>query len=162
MNIRSAEFRDLARIMEIYEGARGFMRRSGNPNQWTGGYPSEATVSADIASNDLYVLEEDGQLHAVYYFRIGDDPTYGRIDGGRWIKDGPYGVIHRVAVSTPGRGLISLIFDHCFSIISNIRIDTHRDNLPMQTALAKNGFILCGIIYLQSGDERLAYQKIGE
>ena len=30
----------------------------------------------------------------------------------------------------------------------------------MQYNLLKHGFTYCGIIYLQSGDERLAYQKI--
>ena len=29
----------------------------------------------------------------------------------------------------------------------------------MQRALEKSGFAYCGIIYLASGDERLAYQK---
>jgi hypothetical protein len=30
----------------------------------------------------------------------------------------------------------------------------------MQRALLKRGFKYCGIIYLESGDERLAYQRI--
>ena len=41
----------------------------------------------------------------------------------------------------------------------NIRIDTHRDNRIMQHVLEKFGFTYCGIIYLLSGDERLAFQK---
>jgi hypothetical protein len=42
----------------------------------------------------------------------------------------------------------------------NIRIDTHRDNKIMQYNILKHGFPYCGIIYLASGDERLAYQLI--
>ena len=43
--------------------------------------------------------------------------------------------------------------------IKSIRIDTHKDNIPMQRALAKHGFIKCGIIHLANGDERIAFQK---
>ncbi len=45
---------------------------------------------------------------------------------------------------------------------SNIRIDTHLDNRIMQHVIKKYGFTYCGIIYLASGDERLAYQLIKE
>ena len=36
----------------------------------------------------------------------------------------------------------------------------YRDNVIMQHNIAKHGFSYCGIIYLASGDERLAYQKL--
>lgn len=42
----------------------------------------------------------------------------------------------------------------------NIRIDTHRNNRIMQHCIDRYGFSYCGIIYLESGDERLAYQLI--
>ena len=51
------------------------------------------------------------------------------------------------------------IMEFCFSHDTNIRIDTHRDNKIMQHNILKHGFTYCGIIYLLSGDERLAYQK---
>lgn len=41
----------------------------------------------------------------------------------------------------------------------NIRIDTHRNNIPMQKTLIKNGYRVCGTIYLENGDERIAFQK---
>jgi RimJ/RimL family protein N-acetyltransferase len=50
--------------------------------------------------------------------------------------------------------------DYCFAHATNIRIDTHRDNHIMQHVIQKHGFTYCGIIYLLSGDERLAYQKM--
>jgi RimJ/RimL family protein N-acetyltransferase len=42
----------------------------------------------------------------------------------------------------------------------NLKIDTHRDNIPMQKVLKRNGFSECGIIYIENGDERIAFQKI--
>ena len=54
----------------------------------------------------------------------------------------------------------SKIYSYCFDIVKSLRIDTHRQNIPMQNSLVKNGFRYCGIIYLESGDERIAYQKV--
>ena len=42
----------------------------------------------------------------------------------------------------------------------SLRIDTHRGNAVMRRMLEKNGFKYCGIIHLEDGDERLAFQKI--
>ena len=55
-------------------------------------------------------------------------------------------------------GIFSSIIQWCKSKDPNLRIDTHRDNHIMQHNILKHGFIYCGIIYLESGDERLAYQ----
>lgn len=48
--------------------------------------------------------------------------------------------------------------DWCFFKESNILIDTLSDNTIMH-CLTKNGFTYCGLIHLQNGDERQAYQK---
>ena len=59
-----------------------------------------------------------------------------------------------------GKGVASFIFSYCASLAKCIRIDTHRDNIPMQKALSKAGFSYRGIIYLESGAERLAYERV--
>ena len=51
-------------------------------------------------------------------------------------------------------------FSYCWGCIQNLRIDTHRDNRIMRHCIEKTGFKYCGIIYLENGDERLAFQKI--
>lgn len=45
----------------------------------------------------MYVIEEDGEVHAVFYFFIGPDETYQVIQDGAWLSDAPYGTIHQVA-----------------------------------------------------------------
>ncbi len=152
---------ELARVMEIYADARAFMRTSGNLTQWSGGYPSEEIVLADMRAGKLYACKEDGVILGVFYFAKENDPTYERIDGGSWLNDRPYAVIHRIAVSkeSHGKGVAGFIFDRCFAECPNLKIDTHRDNIPMQKALVKKGFVRCGIIYLAGGEERLAYQR---
>lgn len=159
MLIRNTRMEDIDSVMQIYSGARAFMSNTGNPHQWGSSHPAREIILDDIKTNRGYVVEENGEIVAAFFFDIGVDPTYLKIDGGEWINDNEYGVIHRIAVKYPGRGISRFIYDHCFSIINNIRIDTHKDNLPMQKSLAKNGFIRRGIIYIASGDERVAYQR---
>jgi hypothetical protein len=69
-------------------------------------------------------------------------------------------VVHRIASYPEVHGVFSSIMDFCFRHDSNIRIDTHRANTIMQHNVMKHGFSYCGIIYLASGDERLAYQRL--
>ncbi len=159
--IRKATVADLDSIMPVYDSARAFMRATGNMTQWDGGYPSRAIIEADILKECFYLCEEDGLLLAVFYFAEEEDPTYGTVYGGAWLNARPYAVIHRIAVSEAarGRGVAGFIFDVCFARCPNLKIDTHRDNRPMQRALEKNGFRRCGIIHLLSGDERVAYQR---
>lgn len=46
--IRTAQPRDLARILEIYDYARGFMERTGNASQWGKHFPPEELLREDI------------------------------------------------------------------------------------------------------------------
>ena len=159
MQIRHATTEDMGAILPIYDHARSYMRQNGNPTQWSGSYPDEATLLDDIQKHRLFVCTDDGEILGVFCYFFGDDPTYLRIYEGSWRNDQPYGVLHRIAVSSHRRGVASFCYDYCFSQCKNLKIDTHRDNIPMQKSLVKNGFSYCGIIYLATGDERLAYQK---
>jgi GNAT superfamily N-acetyltransferase len=160
MHIRPAVPDDARAIEIIYSDARTFMRASGNHGQWTGGYPSLEVIVEDMSKKRLFVAEDDSGILAVFCYFHGEDPTYLVIDGGEWLDGGEYGVIHRIAVSknAHGKGVAAECFGYALERSGSVRIDTHRDNIPMQKALAKFGFSYCGIIYLANGDERLAYQ----
>ena len=162
MRIRKTVEKDLIQIEKIYEGAKAFMRATGNPNQWSATYPNVETAREDMEKGIGYVAEEKGEILAVFMFSMEGEPTYVKIYDGAWLSDSPYGVIHRIAVAKQGKGIIGKCIDECFARCHNLRIDTHRDNLPMQRALIKRGFVYCGIIYLANGEERLAYQKVEE
>ena len=161
MEIRQAEISMLRDIERIYADARAFMKAFGNADQWGDNYPPSDLIISDISDGALYVFVEDGKILAVFYYKEGADPTYEKIHGGRWLSDEPYGVIHRVAVASDsrGRGIVGRCFDFALDRCSNLRIDTHKDNIPMQKALKSRGFEYCGIIYLDNGDERIAFQK---
>ncbi len=157
--IQKANISQLPRIMEIYEKARIFMAQSGNPDQWGTAYPPEEMIRQDIQDGKSYVNLEGDEIRGVFYFAVEADPTYGYIDGA-WLNDAPYGVIHRIAVDGSGRGVAAECFAFAAQHCENIRIDTHEKNIPMQRCLTKNGFTRCGIIYLEDGDPRIAYQKV--
>ena len=159
MYIRKATDTDIADIKNIYGIAREYMADTGNPTQWKKNYPDDELIQKDILENCCYVCEDEDEIIAVFYFKIGEDPTYAKIHEGEWKNALPYAVMHRIAVKYQGRGLVKTCFDYCFDQYHNLKIDTHRNNIPMQKALAKNGFEFCGIVYLENGEERLAYQK---
>ena len=159
MRIRHSTAKDLPAMEEIYARARVFMAENGNPTQWVNGYPVHEVLVEDIRKGYSYVCEEDGEIIATFYFEIGVEPTYLKIYEGAWLDDEPYGVVHRIASAEGRRGTAGFCLDWCFEQCGNVRIDTHRNNIPMQGALKKNGYSYCGVIYLENGDERWAYQK---
>lgn len=161
MFIRKATHKDIAAAAKIYESARIYMKESGNPTQWSGEYPNGYDVETGIDTGTSYVCEDDGEIVATFHFEAdADDPTYHKIYDGCWKNDEPYGVIHRIAVKYHGRGIADFCFSECYKLCHNLKIDTHKDNIPMQKSLEKNGFEYCGIIYIHDGSERSAFQKV--
>ena len=159
--IREARPTDVAEIMQVMEAAKRIMRSSGNMHQWTDGYPSEAVILSDMEREGGFVVDDGGKLVGYFAFLPSPEPTYTRIYEGDWLDDvRSYHVVHRIASYPDAHGVFSSIMDFCFSRDSNIRIDTHRDNHIMQHVVKKYGFTYCGIIFLASGDERLAYQRV--
>ena len=154
--LRNAKQEDLLRIQEIYAYARDFMKKNGNPNQWRNNHPPLETLKKDIEKRLLFVLENETGIHGVYYFYIGEDPTYHFIENGTWRSDTPYGTIHRIAGDGSG-GILKAAVAYASQQIPHVRIDTHHDNIVMQNALEKLGFSKRGIIYLENGDPRIAY-----
>lgn len=149
----------LQEVLDIYEGARRFMAEHGNPSQWGTSDPPSDRVRRDIEEGTSYVCMDGDEIAAVFFFQEMEDPTYRHICEGQWINDRPYGVIHRIAAGGKGKGAGSFCVNWAFEQCGNVRIDTHRNNTVMQNMLKKNGFVYCGIIYLENGDERLAFQK---
>ena len=159
--VRAATEEDIAAIEDVVEAARGIMRGSGNKDQWINGYPGREVIEGDIRSGAGFVLEDAGRVAGYFAFIASPEPTYARIYSGQWLDDSqPYHVIHRIASYPDVKGVFSSLLDFSLAVDGNIRIDTHRDNKIMQHLLQKHGFSYCGIIYLLSSDERLAYQLI--
>ncbi len=158
MEVRKTTINDLDSILQIYSFAREYMKETGNPNQWKDYRPEREVVIGDIENGNSYVIEHNAEICGVFAFIIGQDPTYNFIQG-QWLNDEPYGTVHRIASNNKFKGVLNCCLRFCQSKTNNIRIDTHKDNLIMQHLLEKNGFTKCGIIYLQNGSPRIAYQR---
>ena len=150
-----AKLQDLGRIEEIYAYARNFMEKHGNPNQWKKSYPPVAQLRQDIDEKKLFAITDGETVHGVFYFWVGEDPTYIRIEGS-WRWDRPYGTIHRIAGDGTG-GILRAAVRFAERKSDYLRMDTHEDNYVMQTALTNLGFSRRGIIHLEDGSPRIAY-----
>ena len=157
MTIRNATQNDVSAIEYVYECARGYMRSHGNMTQWLNGYPYPEVIDADIKAGNLYVVEDDEGIYGVFAFVPGEDPTYAVIENGSWLNSKPYHAIHRVASSGRKKGVFEAAFEFCSKRADQLRIDTHADNLTMQNAVEKCGFVRCGTIYTWDSSPRIAY-----
>ena len=152
---------DLDRLLEIYEIAKAYMRKNGNTKQWNGAYPDRETLREDIANERLYVYKVNGEVHGVFVLLMEEESTYRYIEGGQWLNEEPYGTIHRIAGDGSG-GVLAAAVAFGKTKIDHIRIDTHHDNKIMQRAIANQGFCRSGIIYLEDGSPRIAYDLLPE
>lgn len=159
MKIRKASMTDINIILRLYDNARTFMTSHGNPTQWGNTYPSKALIENDIQNGYSYVCEEHEKIIATFYYRFGNDDTYRKIYGGQWLDEAPYGSVHRITSDGTIKGAASFCLNWALEQCGSLKIDTHKDNTIMQHVLKKNGFSYCGIIYLEDGTERMAYQK---
>ena len=177
LKIRPMKEQDLPQLFELYAHARKYMAKTGNPYQWPESYPSREILLKDMANGGYVILDESpddnqyeehsnssnrGNPTIVGAFILEEDahePAYDTIDG-KWLNDEPYAVIHRCATLYNQKGIGQFFMDWCFEKCSNIRVDTHKDNLPMIKFLKKNNFTYCGIVRYEGVWERLAYQRL--
>lgn len=159
---------NLPEIMGIFAEARQTIASLGI-NQWQNGYPNEQIVEEDIAKSRSYSVIDD-TICGTFVVILDGEPTYDKIYDGNWLTGNDradYMAIHRVAVSvrSRGKGVSTEIINFATNLArdngrSSLRIDTHEGNIVMRKMLEKHGFIYCGIIYLEDGESRVAYEKL--
>jgi len=166
LTVRKTEAKDLNRVMAIISQAQEYFKKN-QIDQWQNGYPSIETIQEDMSFGSSYVLLENDVVIATAAIIFAGEPDYETIYEGEWLTHDKYGVIHRIAVDDDLKGsgialkFMKLIEEMCLATgVSSLKIDTHRQNIPMQKYLKKNNFKYCGVIYLQDGSERLAFEKI--
>ena len=108
------------------------------------------------------MCEVDGRVVATFAFLPGPDGCYDVIEDGQWRSDTPYAVLHRVASDGAVHGIAAAMFAFAKERADHLRIDTHRDNLPMQGAIIKAGFERAGIVYVSDGTARVAFDWLRE
>lgn len=165
MKIRKSMHKDIQDMMKLVKQAQAYFKNH-HIDQWQDGYPNEVQLSEDITKGKSYILK-DRDIVGTMYFSIENDKTYDVIEGEWLTSKQPYAVIHRIVVdeNRKGTGLAKQLLDYAIEQCLNhdilsIRIDTHEDNLSMQSFLKKHGFLYCGVIYLESGAKRIAFEKV--
>lgn len=166
--IRETEERDIGAVLVLYEKAKASLRERGIP-QWQDGYPNEESLRRDMADHVSYVMEEEGEVIGTACIQLKDDPNYSYVEGGQWLNEEPYAVIHRITVSyeKKGRGYAGRFFAFAEQLARedgrrNVRADTHQKNASMKKALETFGFRACGTVYMADGAPRIAYHKVIE
>ena len=166
MEFRKANSNDVDRIMEIIKQAQDYLKVK-EIDQWQNNYPNNDVIKNDIDRGDGYVLLIDNEIAATVAVSFRGEKTYERIYDGKWITEKEYCVIHRIAVDNKYKGkklsgiIIAEIKKLCLEKnIKSIKVDTHDKNESMKKMLANNGFIYCGVIYLENGSKRIAFEKI--
>ena len=165
MEFRKSNKSDVSQIMNIIKQAQAYFKKQ-NIDQWQNNYPNEEVINKDIENEDSYVMINDNNIVATTVISFDKEKTYDEIYEGKWLTNDDYAVIHRIAVDNTykGRGLSHKIIKYTEELclkkgVHSIKVDTHEDNIPMQSLLKKNDFKYCGIIYLEDGGKRIAFEK---
>ena len=167
MIFRKTTYADIPAVFTIIKQAQHYLK-SQQIDQWQNGYPNEASLTADIDHGYSYVMEENETIIGTLALIFDPEPTYTHIYEGSWKTTNTcYATLHRVAVADQRKGIgiagkmLAEVEHICYlHSISSIRMDTHKENLSMQRMMQKNGFDYCGIIYLEDGAKRLAFEKV--
>ena len=113
-------------------------------------------VSDQDAAKQFYV-EQLG-------FEVSQDSQMGPM---RWLEVAPKGspvsfALLPSVLGVPVGGLkgVQLFTDDLDGDCESLRADTHVDNKVMQHLLESEGFTRCGIIHVEDGTPRIAYQRL--
>lgn len=160
MNFRKVNENEIEIINSLYREGSNLLKERGI-DQWQG---VNLPVATKEAINNIFVLEDDEIIATTIL--LDYDSDYDEIFEGEWKSDGDYFAVHRFMThpNKLNRGLTTVLFnkieEYALSFDkSSLRIDTHKDNIPMQKAILKAGYEYCGIVYLYNGVPRLAYEK---
>lgn len=158
--IRVANINDLDKIMELINDAKKLFKSEGS-DQWQGrdNYPNEDTILNDIKKREMYLKELNNEIVGCVVLSSKQEEAYENIYDGRWQNNGPYLVIHRIAVKKEmyrkgiAKELLSKMIEIAKSIGAiSIKVDTKIENTRMLSLLQSFGFVIRGKIDLLRED----------
>lgn len=164
MLIRSANLKDIPAILQVIKEIVPVMIAAGN-FQWDDTYPNAAAFEEDIAVNQLWVADDDGEIAGVAAITTEQYPEYA--DVGLDISETAV-VVHRLAVSANyrGKGVAGKLMQQAEVVarsrnIKVLRIDTNKANAAANQLFPKLGYIYAGEIGLsfRPGMRFCCYEK---
>lgn len=163
--LRNAVETDMIQLTGMLEDAIALLAKN-NVDQWQNGTLSSELLLGAVLTKEAYVWEERdmGAIAGFCVINTTDDLYDQALSEGKWRVEGSYLAIHRVMVSQHIRGLktsTQMFLDikkmGIINGVQSLRVDTHPDNLLMQKALIRNGFVRTGLLYMPSGSPRYTY-----
>jgi len=132
MTDRLVTAEELPEVFALYQRVIADMQARGLWQWAWGRYPREDILREDVARKQLYRVEEDGALAAVFAVCVGQDAEY---DGIPWHFGIRPACLHRVAVDPccvgkgMGRAIVALAEEHGRALDCDcLRVDTYTSN----------------------------------
>ena len=151
MTIRLATLDDVLAIMQLVAAVIPVMQASGN-FQWDNTYPNAKVFENDIALNQLWVADVDGEIGGITAITTDQDQEYAEVG---WDITETAIVTHRLAVSVNHRrkGIAEALLKQAEIVaqsrgIKILRIDTNSNNKATRLLFPKLGYEFAGEISL--------------
>lgn len=163
-DIRQARLSDIPQILDLVAVVVPTMNAAGN-FQWDNNYPNEEVFKNDIAQQQLWLAETDGNIAGIIAITDQQEPEYRNVG---WDNTEPAIVVHRLAVHTDfqGRGIAATLLKQAEQVavskkIPLIRVNTNTKNTATQRLFPKLGYEFAGEITLafRPGLSFYCYQK---
>jgi ribosomal protein S18 acetylase RimI-like enzyme len=164
MRIRIATQDDLPALMALVRRVVPLMLATGN-RQWDEGYPNEPVFEQDIALEQLWVAEVEGNIAGVAALATDQEPEYAQAS---WDMGAKALVVHRLAVDPAfrGAGVASALMQKAEEVAVErnfdvVRVDTNTENRATQRLFPKLGYRFAGEIGLgmRPGQRFFCYEK---
>ena len=154
--IRLAKKDDAILIMKVINDAKALFKSEGS-DQWQDkdNYPHLEAIMADINRNEMYVNIKNNEIVGCIVLSSKKEEAYEGIYDGNWITEGPYMVIHRIAVRKDfyRKGIAKEMINEVIKVAKeknakSIKVDTKIENIRMISLLQYFNFKIVGKINL--------------
>ena len=154
MVIRKAMAADLDAVERIYDEIHDAEAAGRTTTGWLRGvYPVRATAEAALGRDDLFVLEDGGEIYGAAIFNKNQVDCYA---GAAWeheAADDEVCVLHTLVISQAsagkgyGRAFVEFYEDYARELGCNeLRIDTNERNKAARAMYGKHGYKEIGIV----------------
>ena len=147
MQVRSGKLDDIEAVMALVRRVVPLMRASGNL-QWDSGYPNPAVFERDVALDQLWLAEIEGQIAGIAAITTDQEPEYANVG---WDISEVAIVVHRLAVDPAfqGKGIAAALMQQAEVVaksrgITILRVDTNSQNQATQKLFPKLGYLYAG------------------
>ncbi|MGL4773463.1 MAG: GNAT family N-acetyltransferase [Clostridium sp.] len=156
MNFRKATINELEKLLEIKRDVIEKFAPLGL--NWTSSYPTAEIFRNDILSEELYVLEENGEILASVVLNTKEDDNYKNV---KWENEGDGMVVHRLMVSPKysGRGVGKKVLSNIEEMakelkLPSVKLDTCTENVIAQKLYKSMNYKFLGEISLRGKEKR--------